>query len=481
MGALCLFLGATLQAQNVNDALRYTTFEPAWDSWGQSLGGSASINTESYGASLQNPASAALLNSGSLSFDLNVNYLNAESQFLNRSMSESDQVTSVSNLNVGIKLPTERGSFIFGGGYAKVADFHNYVSGSGYSENSTISDFLASATDPNIRLIGYNGYATDSASTPTGLQSILRYNPFMGIQQNVEQIETGQLGEYYLSFATEFQKDFFVGVSFSFPIGNYAYERTFLERDQDNLYTQTPFDVSNLLVSDGIEAQLSGFYYRVGLIYNPADWLQLGASYRSAYTLSVDESYSKRVVTTYDDGFAPSGDFQNNIAGEFDYNIAGPAEYALSIRSQIPNFEALTLYGTLEYINYESVEFEYDEEFKIQEYDVNQRLGNQVSSTLNYKLGLNYDFGTTDISLGYAHLPSNREGVVMDRNFYSGGLNFEVSKALSISLSSQYVHTEDNQLLYEVGEGSAYQNERTISFDTDRLNVLAGIRYNFVW
>jgi hypothetical protein len=479
LGMLCVF-GSSATAQNINDALRYTTFQPSFGSFDQALGGSSALYGDQVTGHLHNPAAAGFVSSSSFSFELNVNHLSSESDFLGNTRTESNQLNSVNNARMLLDFPTEQGSFIFSLGYNRVADFSNYFLGSGFNESSTISDYLAATSDPNTRLIGYNGYAADSANTATGLQSIMRYNPYQGIDQYVEQTESGQMGEAYLSMATEFQKNFFVGATLSFPIGEYSYKRSFIERDLQNAYTESPFDVSNLLVADNIDAEITGFYARLGMVYKFTESDAVGFSYQTPYTLTVKENYSTEVITRYDDGFAASGEFQNRLEGNFNYDLEGAPVYSVQGKTGL-GIENLNLSLQAEYVDYEMVAFAYDSEFSIDELDVNEELNENVTSILNLKGGLSYQIGSVTPAIGLAYLPSNRTDVDNDRMFYSGGASIIISPALSVQASAQYVQTDDSQLMYSVPGNSPYSGSETLSYSTDRFSFMVGVKYNFRW
>src|SRR5690606_13775919 len=107
-----------------------------------------------------------------------------------------------------------------------------------------------------------------------GDYSIFRLAEYVGIDQDSEQTETGQLGELNFFASTEVSPGLYVGGSIAVPFGFYRYQRYWLEEDSRGDYwgefsVEYPDgdifydDVFDVYLQDEINASITGFYARL--------------------------------------------------------------------------------------------------------------------------------------------------------------------------------------------------------------------------
>jgi len=373
------------------------------------------------------------------------------------------------------KVPTTQGSLVFSAGYVQSADFSDNFMADGKNNVNSISDFLASTRDPNIRLAGYNGYAIDSVGSPSSdLQSILRFSNFSGINQFVQQDQTGSMGEFILNGATEFQKNFFVGFTVGIPVGTYSYGRIILEEDLNNDYSALQLDVASILVTENVRAEMAGVYAKLGLLYKATDFLNLGLSYQSAYDLEVNEDYSYRVFTRYDDGFEPSDDFPYRLEGEFKYRIENPS--ILQAGVSVVDLHGLDLGLTLEYRNYNGLRFSYTSDLFYEENDLNREIQNQFKDVLNVSSGIGYRFGNVKTQAGVAYLPNYRTDSNSDRFIINLGSVIDLSERFEFNIGLSYRGSTSNQFLYSTAD---YGSNPTFNLKQHWFTSQFGIKLKF--
>lgn len=464
-----------IQAQNVNDALRYNDSS---ENFGYSSIFSSGQLTQPLGSlsALLNPAANALYSRSNLTFSIAGSQIGVKSNYIDKTSDDNLSAFKIGDVGFIYRFATSRGSFVMGFGYANTHSFTNTYSANVFNTNTTVSDYFATVQNSNLRLIGYNGFATDSLIHSNGLQSILRFNGYQGISQIIEQTEEGFQGSYYLTAATEFQKDLFVGLTLAFPVGEYRYNRTILERDDQNLYQISPFDVNTLTVSDEITSQQQGFYMILGLLFKPIEKLKMALSYRTGYDLYIDEEYLTSVITKYDDGFMPSDDFPYRLRGDFSYSITYPSRLMVGISSDI--LSRFSLSSSAELINYDQMKFNYPSESVGDELLLNTDLKQQLKSTWKFHLSGIFYFYNSQIHFGGTY----EENPYKDQPFklaYMGGLDYKISPEISFFINGRYRQTDTTYLLYEVNSPDIDTKLESLNTESWQFSYITGLRYRF--
>ena len=472
---LCAFFNNSVNGQGSADAARYFDSNIFGNGFTFNSAGSMALHGMDYSSVIFNPATSALAKSSSSGFAMNGVFGRSTSDYLSNSTVRSETEFELSTLNTAFKIPTTQGSLVFSAGYVQTADFTDNFMADGKNNVNSISDFLATAMNSDIRLAGYNGYAVDSVGNGSSdLQSILRFSNFSGINQFVQQDQTGSMGEFILNGATEFQKNFFVGFTVGIPVGTYSYGRIILEEDLNNDYSALQLDVASILVTENVRAEMAGVYAKLGLLYKATDFLNLGLSYQSAYDLEVNEDYSYRVFTRYDDGFEPSDDFPYRLEGEFKYRIENPS--ILQAGVSVVDLHGLDLGLTLEYRNYNGLRFSYTSDLFYEENDLNREIQNQFKDVLNVSSGIGYRFGNVKTQAGVAYLPNYRTDSNSDRFIINLGSVIDLSERFEFNIGLSYRGSTSNQFLYSTAD---YGSNPTFNLKQHWFTSQFGIKLKF--
>ena len=465
--AIVLLYGKDSLAQNRFDALRYNQVDPGNDPVSLSMGGASVANTTGFGSFVQNPATAALYNNSFFSFSINSRNVNETSDYLNTSKKFNDTQTAIGNLGAVIKVPTVQGVLVLGGGYSQTANFNRAVSIKAFNSQNSITDAFNNSSfywEP-----AYYGYALDS--TATGTEPVLRLAGFQGINQYAEQKERGQMGEYALFGATEFQKNLYVGLSLNFPVGHYTYYRSFLESDPNNLYNTPPYDVNTIDSEDHISADISGFYGRIGFVYKVMPWLNIAASYRTRATLSVSEQYSSSVQTTFktpdsNGNTSYKGTLQPPVQGD-KYKVINPGRLVLG--ASIADYNGLTVNFSSEYIPYSNIQMEGIS--TVQRENQNSLISSEFKNVWNLMVGAGYKIGNIEPRVGYAFYPSPRKNYDASRTYYTAGIGVGLNNSFKINIGAAYSTWKDNLIMYT--------NAPTTTENVHRLNAMIGFQMTF--
>jgi long-subunit fatty acid transport protein len=476
LGLLCLALTGTTDAQNRFDALRFSTVYPSQDPANLGLAGSSVASFHDLGSALQNPASLAMAGSNIFSFGISARQVKEEAAFLDQTRNYDDSQSSIANLGFLYNVPTNVGALVFSASYNQLVDFNRAYRFRGFNATSSISDaYLISDFYGDA---AFDGFAID-ADPETGEEfSVLRLftdQEFDGITQSGQQLERGQLGEFSLSAATEFQENLFLGLTISLPLGSYSYRRVFLEEDIDNIHDNTgnSYDVDNIFSVDRINADISGFGARLGLIYSISPKFNIGFSYTTPMVMNVEESYRTVIETTFD-----NGDFyEGNVNGNVSYKVISPSRF--TIGGSGFDLGIVDLHASLEYVDYTSVKLrDLDDAIEFEEED---RILEEFDNVFNIRLGAEFKFSALRPRLGMALMPSPLKTVDMQKSFLTAGLGIVAGPNFQIDLGLQYGVFEDQNTLYNHIDylGTGNLESVTSVQSVDKINFMLGFKLTF--
>ncbi|MEX0844782.1 MAG: hypothetical protein WD022_05850 [Balneolaceae bacterium] len=493
----------TVIAQDGNSQISYSNLALQFST--QNFNGDAATglfpsvaSANGYGSFIDNPASIALIKDNYFNFSMVNNQVEYENNYLNRTLTTEDQSTKLGNIGFVYKIPTEQGSFVLGGGFNRVT-FQNGISRfNARNSESTITDAFK---DPNSDYydIAYNAYAIDWGDVDsTYLESIFRigFEEYPGITQEAKVSYQTDIGEYSFFFGTEFQKNFFIGISGGLTAGNYTYRRDFLELDDQGDYdynfipsteTEDGTDIDNILTHDEIDAEIIGFSLRSGLIYKFSPNFNIGLSYLLPSTIIVRENYYSSIKTELDDGSVPyESDFASGEA--FEYRIKKPGQLNLGLAAiGIGNFE-ITLSGELidysnlrmDFITGANVDFDEEVVLREQQQELDDFMINNYNTVINGKAGLAYNFtGQFKIKAGYAYLPGKSKNYEVPRNIISGGFSAHITENILVDVNGQYSFWDDRSVIYKYYDESNVNRAEVVDQQASSLKILAGIRFLF--
>jgi opacity protein-like surface antigen len=485
-GLLCLLLAglAGVQAQNRFDALRFSTQYPLFDAANAALAGSMHAGFAGYGSTLRNPASLAMASESSVSFGLSMRDVTESAVYLDNRRTFDDNEVGISHIGYVYRFPTIQGSLVIGGGYNQISAFNRAFRVNGFNPNSSITDYFFD--NPFYFDVAFDAFAIEEDDF--GLFPVLRPffdEPFLGIDQTANQVESGQLGEFSISVASEFVENLFAGLSLGIPVGTYSYRLDFLERDTDFLHGDLdtfidgePFTipaVDRIIWRDRIDADITGFSARAGLIYKPAEVLSFGISYSLPTRYRIEETYSVFVETQYE-----NGGFENaEMRGSNSYQIRTASRFSLGLTTHtLP----VNISANVERVGYSRMEFRNFGDLGA-EIDLNDSIRDDFKDVFNFSVGATLD--VSDVvkpRIGYAYMPAASRSSDFVSQIVSGGLSIGVNQNFSIDLALQYNFFDDSQVVYnyynyKADDGSFLTQD--VRSNVERFNAFVGINLKF--
>lgn len=488
----------TLQAQDGNSPVTYSNLALQYnfsaingDAANSFLPSTATAN--GFGSFKDNPAATALFEKSSFSFSLLNSSMDLQNSYHNNEINSDLNKTNLSQLGVVYKVPTQKGSFVIGGGYTLHANrmFENRLNT--FNTQSTITDHFK---DPGSQYydLAFETYAIDYATVDESyLESIFRIDiDYPGITQDATESYSTNIGDYSVFFGTEFQKNLYVGVSLGVLSGSYSYNRNFLELDEENFYDgefiprhdDTTFtDIHSILVEDEIDAQILGFTMNAGFIYSLSN-INFGISYSIPHRLHISESFYSSIETNLDEG----NPYFYDLSGDFDYSILQPGKLNVGVAlTDLYGFEISTAAEWIDYSSSEldlvsEVDLDYDEKRLLREDQeaLNDEMAQNYNSVINLRAGLKYELqDVVEARLGYAFYPARSAKFDSDKNILSAGLGIHITRDIVLDLSAMYSFWDDQSVAYSYFDNSNQLVEEAVSHKVSRFNMLAGLKFNF--
>lgn len=468
------------QAQNRYDVLRFNSTQPVNDPISTALGGASTALYTGLGGAISNPAVMGLAKTSSFNFGLNTRRLDEIGNYHNSHMMMSQSSTALSDAGFVYASPTVQGSFVFGGGYTKITDFNRGFRAHTRNNESTISDSFSSPGSHYYDVAFRNAYF----DLEDGDYSILRLGPFAGIDQDVDQQESGQLGEINMFAAWEAAPGLFVGGTLSVPFGFYRFNRYWLEEDSRNdywgeFYVEYPDDdavyaddVKNIFLHDNISSSLVGVAARVGVLYQATPWFNIGASYKTPTRIHVSEQYWSQFEIAFDNGDLVAPD---RFEGKVNYKVSNPSRF--NVGAAINNYHGFSLTGSAEYIPYSKSAISFNNanaDDRAYQRDENRAISRDFRDVWNMNLGAAYKLGAIEPRIGYSVYPSALSELDKDLISYSAGLGFMIGQDFGLDFALSYSDFQDTQMLYQGLDGPS-----NIFSDVKRFQVVVGMKFAF--
>jgi hypothetical protein len=482
-------------------AIQMSTIESNGDASSATLTSVSSFN--GFGSFLDNPASMALSKDSFYSLGW-FNQSNDQTNGYLGTQSNSDfSNTTFGNLGLVYKVPTDRGSFVLGGGYSLISLDYNHAYLAAFNSDNSITDlFKQSSSDFND--IAFDAYAIDFRNgTSNEIESIFRVdsrpNGFVGIDQYGRITNDRTIGDFSAFVSSEVQKNLFLGASIGITTGSINYDRKFEEVDEGNLYSDgvIPADGSNpatdiysIILTNELDTEFYAFSSRLGLVYKVLPFLNLGSSVHFPTKMIISETYFANIDTELDDFTF----FENNeFTSEFEYEVIKPAEYKLG--ATIVDLGGVSISTSLEYIDYGSTEVDLTTSRSINELAlneiavlqddediINEEINNEFAKVINFRSHAIYQMDNgVQLKGGYSYYPSKRKNTLFqfDESVYSAGISFPFGDYIIADISGQYSSTNNRSLVYEFENNANELISNSISQSNDRLNILVGLKFKF--
>ncbi|WP_405380977.1 OmpP1/FadL family transporter [Maribacter sp. LLG6340-A2] len=490
---ITILLCAIGNAQNINEALRYSSENLQGTARFQAMGGAFGALGGDLSALNINPAGSAVFNNSlftisgtSYNVDNETNYFGTMSgtktnnlelnqiggAFVFRSTDQNSDWQKFSlafNYDVVNNFDNE---FRASGNSTQGIDnyFLNYAQGTPFGsillqegeflEDAYLDIGASQGFSDQQAFLGYYGGLLDPLNDDDANTDYVSNASYSSVNQDFIRRTTGYNSKFTLNMGSQFKENIYLGASLNFHNILYTRYDQFTENgyDSDSEIQNTTFD--SFLDTEG-----NGFSFNLGAIAKLNDYLRLGASYQSPTWYRLNEDFSQRINSDLADSDINFINF--NIINVFEtYTVKTPSKLTGSLAMVFAKNGLLSFdYGFQDFSNTE-LRPTSDPSFQT----VNSQIASDLGSVSTFRLGGEYRIQQVSLRAGYRfeQSPYANGNTIGDLNAISGGIgyNFGGSRLdFAISRSQQDI----DERLFDAG--------LTTPATIDRINTNATLTY----
>lgn len=492
--AILLSLFYSGEAQDLNDAYRYSSSELSGTARFVAMGGAFGSLGGDLSAISLNPASSAVFLSSNASVSLGFRDLESNIQY-NNGFNYGD--------NSNLELGNIGGVFIFTGpednNWRKFALGVNYNSTSVFDENYRAQgissnsidqyflnyangiplDLLQRREDESISdlysflgsdygfgaqqaFLGYQGYVLEAEIDDpenTDYFSLIQPGTF---NQRYDYVATGLNGKLTFNIATQYKDFLYLGFNLNSHFINYESSTDFREFNNNPGSATTEVYFGNNLSTNG-----DGFSFQLGGIAKLGETFRVGLTYDSPVWFNVREE-----TTQYLESNSPQDEFVTvapNIINVYpEYRLRTPSKVTGSLSY---------LFGKQGLISFDYSRKDYSNtEFRPQNdpsyRNLNAEIQDKMQAASTYRIGGEYRIADWSLRAGYRfeESPFRDETRVGELTGYTGGIGYNLGN-INIDLAYSMANYTRSTPIYNIG-----LTDR-INFDTDLSKVILSVSF----
>lgn len=436
----------SLNAQNISDAVRYSTQNIMGTARYRGVGGAFGALGGDLSALNNNPAGSAIFNTshgsatlGMTTFD-NQTYYNDGITVTNDSDFDLSQagIVYLVNENNG-----DAGKIAIGFNYDKTANYNDAFVASGMNNNSIDSYFLNYAQGTPLSLLqtqdretiddlyqylgefesfgaqqaflGFQGYIIDPLTdSEDNTQYVSNIAPG-SFDQEMNQITNGYSSKGTFNIAAQLSPKLYLGLNLNAHIIDYSKRTTFFE-DNDNEGSQ----VTSLRFENNLDVLGDGFSAQIGGIYQLAPNFRIAGTYDTPTWYTISEELTQGLATSGTNG--NQSVFPDVVNVYQDYDLKTPGKITGSASYIFRNLGFISF--DYSYQDFSTIEFRPKDDAYFQ--GVNADIANTLKAVSTYKLGGEYKAQNWAFRAGYRfqESPYKSEYAIGDSKGYSLGLGY---------------------------------------------------------
>ena len=474
-----LFTGVLVNAQDINDAVRYSNTSIEGSARFRAMSGAFGALGGDLSAVNVNPAGSAVFNNSFASFTLNSNRNTSETNYFgefNTRKSNTIDLSQVGGVFIfrNYKEGAKFKKFSLSLAYDQIGNFENEWNATGTNGNNTIGNYFLNYAQ-GLRLdeiSAFPGESTGDAYTEIGnafgfdhQQAFLGYDSFIlepdtfdddntgytsnisggNYRQQYAYNSTGYNGKLAFNAATQYNDKIYFGLNLNSHFLNFE-KRTFLfesNNSDGSIVKQAVFE--NTLRTIG-----TGFSFQLGTIAKVTDGLRVGLSYESPTWYTLEDETTQYVETLRDDGGENVVKITDpNVITLFPtYRLQTPAKLTSSFAYVFGEKGLISLDYSVK--DYSKTKFKPENETYFK--DLNQFMSNTLTTATSLRLGGEYIINQFSLRGGYRYeqSPYEDDEIVGDLTGFSLGLGYNFGNT-KLDLAYDRAQQDRNQSLYNVG------------------------------
>jgi hypothetical protein len=460
---MVLSVCAVTNAQNLDDALRYSQIFYNGTARSSAMGGAFTALGGDISSLNQNPAGLGLFRASE--FTLTPMMFNFKS---NTSFNAQKNTNKLINFNLGqigivtnlLSKSSGLMSLNFGYSYNRLNNFDESVSIHGVNNSSSMADYWAAlGNGTNYRDLtdaeatAFNTYVLDTLTGTGGNRYGTAYsnygdNPPSKYGQSVTRLisNEGSTGEHAFSLGGNYNNKLFFGATIG--VTKLRYIGHFSHTEATDVALPSLF--KEFTYTDHIEDKGTGYSIKFGATFKPVEAVRIGIAFHSPTWFKIDRYLYKDMTSQFTDG----AKYENaNTPSRFNYALATPFRVLAGIGVQVQKHALLS--ADYEYVDYSSARFsETGDNYDYSE--KNTAIKNSLKSASNIRLGAEYRFNTIYLRGGYGlygkPFSSKEDNANMNYNAISFGAGFR-QQNVSVDFGFSNLKYSQKYFLYPVNTG----------------------------
>ncbi len=411
-----LLISASLVAQDLTDALRYSNHKLSGTARSAAMGNAFGALGGDFSSLSINPAGAAVYRSGEFTFTPTIGKSSVDGTHLGNKSTNSKYNIALDNIGYVTTIPTgensESGlvSLSFGMGYNRLGNFSMNMLAEGananhsllsyFTENVNSSGISSDNFDPYYERLAWDTYLLNYDDQAKEFYNDITDNGY-GQSQRKTTDRRGYINEYVLSFAANFNHKFYLGATLGIHDVYFKENADLFEYDANNNipYFQD-LNFNTLLKTTG-----NGFNLKLGAIFKPTNELRLGLAVHTPTFYKLNDVYDSDMKSTinYSDG-TEYYTAQPDKGGVYDYELETPLKAVFSAAYVLGKSGLISL--DYEFVDYSTIKLKNGSD-GYNFFDQNKDISNAYKSVGNIHVGGEYRVSKNfSLRAGYEYFPS---------------------------------------------------------------------------
>ncbi|MEM1320022.1 MAG: hypothetical protein AAGG75_07165 [Bacteroidota bacterium] len=477
----CLMFTALLQAQTLNDAIRYSNYDIGGTARAVSVGGSLGALGADFSVLSTNPAGLAQYRSSQFMLTPSLFFSETSSQLRNATSDMIvDNKTNFNLNNLGFVLHSKpRGvrwkTFNIGIGFNRLANFNQQFLYRGTGQGSIVDRWVQEANTFGLTAFEAGPafdalaiYEDNSGRFTSDFE--LAPNADIAIEQEFR--SSGSMNELVLSLAGNYNEKLLLGATIGVPFISYDEKKIYRENNIDSI----PF-FNELIFEENLTTSGVGINLKLGMIYRFNQTVRVGLAIHTPTAFGLTDNFNTSIIYDFTDasgnsrleGLSPEGNFEYRFRTP--WRIIGSAGFLIKKRGFIS--------AEVEWVDYTANNFNLtanssDPGDRFAEEQINGDIDNFLASRLNIRLGGEYALKQFRFRAGYIINGAPFEDDSANNNALSFGLGLQ-ERSFYIDLAYRLRQSEEIYVPYQFdgGAGQVVDNEVT----TQHFLMTVGFRF----
>jgi hypothetical protein len=278
-----------------------------------------------------------------------------------------------------------------GFGANRLNNFNRQLVYSGYNKQNSLTDYYLQELNPGFGTnpsnianqfpftasMGYNAYIIN----PNSVQDSTHYFSLVNdgnIQQQRTILEKGNITEYSLSVAGDYNDRLYIGLTLGLPNVNYNSTSIYNETDVNDVHSY----FNNFQLTDYYSTKGIGVDARFGVVYRVNDWLRLGGSVHSPVYYWLNDQYYSSITSDLEQAGSYNYTSPN---GSYNYDFSSPWRFSGS--ASIFFKKSGFIDADYELTDYSSMQYHFNNAATAD--DLN--FENQLNQTISAKYGITHN------------------------------------------------------------------------------------------